>query len=326
MKNRIFVAVLVVFVLVVSRSIFGQSIVLSGDGQSIVVSGTSPQEVVVQPVPPDPVVGVTPILEPVKVMPAARQWYLVSEPWCRYCPAAKSRFLAKGWPEKNVITISEARSRFGINVASVPYEFEATVDVVQPAVRQRQPPVRYIQWPGWGTIDLETYNRNCNCGMCQNIRVKQQEYRKQLREYQQAALPDDQKPCPMETVEQMLDLMQLTADDVLADLGCGDGRILIVAAKRGVRGIGVELDHARASAARQAILDSGVSHMVSIEQGDARAFDMSRATAITAYLYPTLLAELASAMKVVRVVGSPYHAVPGLKMVQHGDVWIYRRI
>ena len=324
MKNKIFIAVLI---MIVARSLFGQSIMLSSDGLSIVLSSRSvPQEAVVQPVEPvaqpEPVVeAVQP--EPVKAVPAVRKWYLVSESWCRHCPAAKQRFLRKGWSEKNVITIAEAKRRFDITVSSVPHEFEAIVDVVQPAVLKRRPPVRYIQWNGWGTIDLETYNRNCNCGMCQSIRSKQQEYQRQLREYQQTSLPADQQPCPHDTVNSMLDLMSLTKEDTLADLGCGDGRILIAAARRGVRGIGIEIDPARADEARAAVKTAGFSHMVSIETGDAKKFDASRVTAITAYLYPTLLAELSTKLKSVRVVGSPFHKIPGLAMVQSGDVWVY---
>ena len=70
---------------------------------------------------------------------------------------------------------------------------------------------------------------------------------------------------------------------------------------------------------------AGFSHMVSIETGDAKKFDASRVTAITAYLYPTLLAELSPKLKSVRVVGSPFHKIPGLAMVQSGDVWVYRK-
>ena len=41
-------------------------------------------------------------------------------------------------------------------------------------------PVRYIQWQGWGQIDLATYSRACNCNMCRSIRSKQVAYREQL--------------------------------------------------------------------------------------------------------------------------------------------------
>jgi hypothetical protein len=270
-------------------------------------------------------------VQQVKVKKRTR--YIVSESWCRNCPARKALFIKNGWPAENVLTIAQCKHRFGFTVPHVPYEFEWDVSSestypenvsIPQAKINRSPPSRYIQWSGWGTIDLETYNRNCNCGMCRSIRAKQAEYRRQMQAYQ-SSLPDDQQPCPIALIEQMLDLMQLRSDDVLADLGCEDGRILIAAARRGIRGIGVELDHTRVSVARQAINDSGLSHLITVEQGDARNFDASRATVITAYLYPTLLAELSSKLRSVRVAASPFHQVEGLNMVQHGDVWLYRR-
>jgi hypothetical protein len=57
------------------------------------------------------------------VILSTRQWYLVSEPWCAACPAAKAKFIAKGWPESNVLTINQCQSRFGFRVPYVPYEF-----------------------------------------------------------------------------------------------------------------------------------------------------------------------------------------------------------
>ena len=52
-----------------------------------------------------------------------RQWYLVSEPWCGYCPAAKAKFLAKGWSDANVLTIAQCEARFGFRPDHVPFEF-----------------------------------------------------------------------------------------------------------------------------------------------------------------------------------------------------------
>lgn len=193
------------------------------------------------------------------------------------------------------------------------------------------PPIRYIQWPGYGEIDLETYSRNCNCPMCVSIRAMQQDYWRDLKAYQAAMavsvvpLPADQQGCPVATVEAMLDAMKLTPEDTLADWGCGDGRILIAAAKRGIRGIGIEIDPVRAAVASQAVKAAGVSDLVTIEIGDALDFDVTRVTAVTAYLYPSLLAKLAPKMMQVRVAASPYHQVPGLDMQQVGDVWIYSR-
>lgn len=52
-----------------------------------------------------------------------REWYLVSEPWCVYCPAAKKRFLSLGWPEANVLTLDECEKKFGFRPSKVPFEF-----------------------------------------------------------------------------------------------------------------------------------------------------------------------------------------------------------
>lgn len=196
------------------------------------------------------------------------------------------------------------------------------VQLVQP--RQVSAPVRYIQWPGWGIIDLETYNRNCNCSMCRQIRGMQQEYRNQKNAVLINKVTPDQEGTPHALVETLLDQIGLRNSDVLADLGCGDGRILIAAAKRGIRGIGVELDSKRAMVARHNVNKAGLSHLIRIETGDALEFDLSRATVATTYLYPPLLAKLSPKLRSLRVVGSPYHEVPGLPMTQIGDVWIYR--
>lgn len=200
--------------------------------------------------------------------------------------------------------------------------------VIAPAAKVSAP-VRYIQWPGWGMIDLETYNKTCSCSMCNSIRQLQQEYRNQKRAFQQSQtlinkVTPDQEGTPHALVEKMLDAMDLRYSDLLGDIGCGDGRVLIAAAKRGTRGIGVELDPQRAELARLRVKEAGLSHLIRIETGDALEFDFSRVTAATTYLYPPLLAKLSPKLKSLKVVGSPYHQVPGLPMTQVGDIWIYR--
>lgn len=59
--------------------------------------------------------------EPVKE--SRRQWYLVSEPWCSACPAAKRRFLDKGWPKENILSLAECQAKFGFQPDHVPFEF-----------------------------------------------------------------------------------------------------------------------------------------------------------------------------------------------------------
>lgn len=203
-------------------------------------------------------------------------------------------------------------------------------NAAKPATANRLPRVIRTQW---GTIDLETYNRNCNCPMCQGIRSLQRQYRQQ---YNQTSLEaqgvddsPDQAPTPDSVINETLSVLQLARNDVLADLGCGDARILIAAVKRfGCRAIGVEIDPAKASEARRSVADAGLSGRVEIITGDALDFDPESrgVTAIVAYLYPELLAQLAPKFRQpgVRVVVTPFHQVPGLTMQHAGDVWAYR--
>ena len=71
------------------------------------------------------------VAETITVKTKTRTRYLVSEPWCGACPAAKVRFKAKGFPESQIITIAEAKARFGIVVRGVPFEFEADTEPPQ---------------------------------------------------------------------------------------------------------------------------------------------------------------------------------------------------
>lgn len=94
-------------------------------------------------------------------------------------------------------------------------------------------------------------------------------------------------PTPMEVVDRMLELADLAAEDVLYDLGCGDGRIVITAARRyGCRGVGVDIDPARIRESRQGARRNGVRKLVEFREADAMKVDISRATVVTLYLLP----------------------------------------
>ena len=92
-------------------------------------------------------------------------------------------------------------------------------------------------------------------------------------------------PTPAEVVDRMLQLGQVGKGDVLYDLGCGDGRIPITAAKRfGTRGVGVDIDPQRIAEANANAKKEGVSHLVTFKLQDAMATDVSEATVVTLYL------------------------------------------
>lgn len=113
---------------------------------------------------------------------------------------------------------------------------------------------------------------------------------------------------PPAVVEEMLKVSKVTKEDVVYDLGCGDGRIVIAAAKRyGARGVCVEIDPARIKEARENAEKAGVADRVEFVQQDLFETDLSRATVVTLFLMkslnlrlrPKLLRELKPGARVV---------------------------
>jgi SAM-dependent methyltransferase len=92
-------------------------------------------------------------------------------------------------------------------------------------------------------------------------------------------------PTPQEVVDRMLQMAEVKQDDVVYDLGCGDGRLVITAAKRyGARGVGVDIDPARIAESKAAAKAAGVEHLVEFRQQDALTVDVSPASVVTLYL------------------------------------------
>jgi precorrin-6B methylase 2 len=92
-------------------------------------------------------------------------------------------------------------------------------------------------------------------------------------------------PTPQEVVDRMLALAGVTKDDILMDLGCGDGRIPITAAKvYGARGIGVDIDPQRIAEANANAAAAGVTHLVEFRLQDAMTTDLTKVTVLTLYL------------------------------------------
>jgi protein-L-isoaspartate O-methyltransferase len=98
---------------------------------------------------------------------------------------------------------------------------------------------------------------------------------------------------PDDVVYRMLQLAETSADDVVMDLGSGDGRIVIAAAQKfGARGVGIELDGALVQKSRDNARRAGVADRVSFVQGDVLASDISAASVVTVYLLPGLINRL----------------------------------
>jgi SAM-dependent methyltransferase len=100
-------------------------------------------------------------------------------------------------------------------------------------------------------------------------------------------------PTPQEVVDRMLDIGRVGKNDVLFDLGCGDGRIVVTAAKvRGARGTGIDLNPVRIAEAQENAKKAGVSNRVNFKVGDLFQADVSPATVVTLYLLPTVNVKL----------------------------------
>ena len=94
-------------------------------------------------------------------------------------------------------------------------------------------------------------------------------------------------PTPQEVVDRMLELAQVKKGDVVYDLGSGDGRIVVTAAKKyGVKAIGFEIDPERIKESHENIKKAGVEKLVEIRQQDIRTVDLSGASVLTMYLLP----------------------------------------
>jgi SAM-dependent methyltransferase len=96
-------------------------------------------------------------------------------------------------------------------------------------------------------------------------------------------------PTPPEIVDRMLDVANVRIGDVVYDLGCGDGRMVIAAAKKyGTRGVGVDLDPARIREARANAKQAGVESLVTFKVADLFQTDLREATVVLLYLLPEL--------------------------------------
>jgi len=91
-------------------------------------------------------------------------------------------------------------------------------------------------------------------------------------------------PTPEPLVSKMLDLARVTPDDYVIDLGSGDGRIVIAAAKRGARGLGIELDPSLVQISMRDAVKGGVSERAAFMQDDIFRADFSEGTVITMFL------------------------------------------
>jgi len=136
---------------------------------------------------------------------------------------------------------------------------------------------------------------------------------------------------PMPAVDSMLSPANVGADDVVYDLGSGDGRIPIrPAARHGARGVGIEIRPDLVTAAHRKARDAGVADRVTFREGDLFEADLREATVVTLYLLPSVHLKLRSKLlrelrPGTRVVSHDFHMeewVPA-KTVEFDDTLLY---
>jgi precorrin-6B methylase 2 len=125
--------------------------------------------------------------------------------------------------------------------------------------------------------------------------------------YAQVRLDVPYVPTPQDVVDRMLDMAKLTKDDFHIDLGSGDGRIAVTAARRGARSIGVDLNPTRIAEANENAQKAGVTDRVTFVLGNLFEMDISKANVLTMYLLqgvnlqlrPKILSDLRPGSRVV---------------------------
>jgi hypothetical protein len=135
-----------------------------------------------------------------------------------------------------------------------------------------------------------------------------------------AGKDDDKKPdvifipTPLEVVDKMLELARVTRDDVLYDLGCGDGRIVCTAARKyrcKACGFDIDPDRIKDSEAGKAKLDKEIQKLVTFERKNIFAVDLSKATVVTLYLEEYLNVKLIPQLQKMkegsRIVSHEFH-------------------
>jgi len=116
-------------------------------------------------------------------------------------------------------------------------------------------------------------------------------------------------PTPQGVVDKMLELAEVKPGDVVYDLGCGNGRIVVTAAKKfGVKAVGFDINPERIKESLENVRENGVEDLVTIKQEDIFTLDLSQASVITLYLLPSLNVKLMPQLAKCK---------PGTRIVSH---------
>jgi uncharacterized protein (TIGR03000 family) len=116
-------------------------------------------------------------------------------------------------------------------------------------------------------------------------------------------------PTPQDVVDKMLELAKVTKDDVVYDLGCGDGRIVVTAAKKyGCKAVGFDINPERVKDSLENVKKNHVENLVTIKKADIFTLDLTPASVVTLYLLPSLNVKLMPQLEKLK---------PGSRIVSH---------
>ena len=173
-----------------------------------------------------------------------------------------------------------------------------------PAADKADKPAKAVSTPPWTFPVIaggRLYLRDQNVLFCYDLRDQKKSSRRE---------PDAIfVPTPQDIVEKMLTLARVQKSDFVCDLGCGDGRIVVAAAKKyGCKALGVDLDPECVRLARDTVAKEGVAALVTIEEKDLFAVDLTRMDVVALYLLPKLNVKLLPQLEKLK---------PGARIVSH---------
>lgn len=237
------------------------------------------------------------------VAPKKRALHLYSIPGCPFCPAAISD--VKTLVGEFDVVIHEDPSEFPDFILRQASKKDWGYPLVHWELKDKTG--MFAVWPG-----LASFRQSDGA-------IKEAAFAAAESQEEAAA-----RPTPTQEVERVLGLLPKPAVGFV-DFGCGDARWCIAAAERwGCRVTGVEIDPARASAARERVKSVGLSHLVTIVTGDATKTDVSADVGV-AYLYGDVLEKLRPRIEKLQAFASYMHRPPGLPVIQSGSTWIYNK-
>jgi predicted RNA methylase len=116
-------------------------------------------------------------------------------------------------------------------------------------------------------------------------------------------------PTPHDVVEKIFEVAKLKKDDVVYDLGCGDGRIVVAAAKKfGCKATGIDIDPVRIAESNKNAKKNKVENLVEFKEADVFKCDLTPASVVTIYLLPTLNVKLIPQLEKLK---------PGTRILSH---------